>query len=201
MNTSESRAQVVRNVPRVNLEAKHVEGSSIVESRLAMLGCLPKGKRCLELGVASGGFSQEIWRRLRPASLDLVDMWAGERYAPGYEQVLKIFEHQVAAGQVRVHRSSSVNYLHAQAPQSFDFIYIDTDHSYSTTYAELCASAKLISPGGYIAGHDYTVGNIVTPVVYGVIAAVNKFCLDQDFRLQYLTAESAGWNSFCLTRL
>lgn len=37
----------------------------------------------------------------------------------------------------------------------FDFVYIDADHSYSTTYSDLQHWFPLVRPGGIFAGHDY----------------------------------------------
>ena len=37
----------------------------------------------------------------------------------------------------------------------FDWIYIDTDHSYETTYKELNSWSSKIKQDGVIAGHDY----------------------------------------------
>lgn len=200
-NDIEVRRANVFRTPKINLRPENVDGSSVVESRLGMLDRLPKNLRCVELGVAEGGFSVEIFRRMNPSSLTLVDLWAGERYEPGCAKVNEMFSGEIAAGRVTVHRSRSVDFLRGCSSGQFDFIYIDTDHTFATTFAELCEASRIISEDGFICGHDYTVGNIVTPVVYGVIEAVSKFCVEYQWRIKYLTAEPAGWNSFCLVKI
>jgi predicted O-methyltransferase YrrM len=201
MTDAKERKRVWDTTPKVALGSAHIEGSSLVESRLALLDRLPKGLRALELGVAEGGFSQEIWNRLAPSHLVLVDSWEGERYAVGHEKVSQKFASQIQRGLVKIHKAKSVDFLKSCEPGSFDFIYIDTDHSYGTTIKELRECARIIAPGGFICGHDYTAGNVVAPVVYGVIQAVSQFCVESNWKFKYLTVESAAWNSFCLAKI
>ena len=201
MNDIAIRRHKVDIQPKVPLTAENVAGSSIIESRLAMLDALPNGMRCLELGVAEGDFSQELLKRLAPRTLSLVDLWSGERYEPGFSKVKNIFKDDIEGGVVSIHKNNSLDFLNSSEIASFDFVYIDTDHTYQTTYKELCAAMRIISEGGYICGHDFTVGNIITPVVYGVIEAVCKFCVEYKWKIKYLTAEPKGWNSFCLERI
>ncbi len=84
---------------------------------------------------------------------------------------------------------------------SLDWIYIDTDHSYPTTRDELNLAEKKIKPEGYICGHDYTVGFWSSYNRYGVIEAVNQFCVEQDWGFAYLTHEADQHASFALQAL
>ena len=201
MTTQEDRKKIWDAIPKIALSPMHLEGATLVESRLVMLDKLPKGMRCVEIGVAEGGFSAEIWRRLAPSELILVDPWEGDRYSPGFEAVSKRFIEQIKGGTVRQVKSLSVDYLKACADGSCDFIYIDTNHTYGTTIQELRLADRVVAPGGLIAGHDYTVGNVVGPMVYGVIQAVSQFFVEKNYRIKYLTVEPAGWNSFCLVKI
>jgi len=178
-----------------------LESAVLVESRLAMLDRLPKGLRALEIGVAEGGFSAEIFKRLAPSHLTLVDPWEGDRYSPGYEMVQKRFHDQIENGSVITVKSLSVDFLKNCDVGRFDFIYIDTNHTYGTTIQELRLADRAVAPGGFIAGHDYTMGNPVAPMVYGVIQAVSQFCVENNYKFKFLTVEPAGWNSFCLVKI
>ncbi|MEX0773138.1 MAG: class I SAM-dependent methyltransferase, partial [Balneolales bacterium] len=82
----------------------------------------------------------------------------------------------------------------------FDWIYIDTDHSYETTRDELRLYASKVKQGGIIAGHDYVKGNWITTYRYGVIEAVHEFCVNNDWELIYLTAEPIENQSFAIRR-
>lgn len=201
MTTQEDRKKIWDAIPKIALSPLNLEGATLLESRLAMLDRLPKGLRALEIGVAEGGFSAEIWKRSAPSHLTLVDPWEGERYSPGYEKVRSNFAAQIANGTVTVTKGLSVDFLKVCSDDSFDFIYIDTNHTYGTTIQELRLADRVVASGGFIAGHDYTVGNVVGPMVYGVIQAVSQFCVENNYRFKYLTVEPAGWNSFCLVKI
>ncbi len=95
----------------------------------------------------------------------------------------------------------STDVLKTFKDEYFDWIYIDTIHSFNITYAELMLSAQKVKRDGYILGHDFCTGNVITPVPYGVIEAVNKFCVEFEYRYRYLTLESHGHFSFCLQRI
>jgi len=201
MQTQEDRKKIWEDTKKITLQPIHLEGATLVESRLAMLDKLPKGLRCVEIGVAEGGFSVEILKRLTPSELTLVDIWEGNRYSPCFELVNMRFVDQIKSGTIRIVKSLSIDYLKTCTDSGFDFIYIDSNHTYETTIQELKLADQVLAPGGFIAGHDYTVGNIVSPVIYGVIQAVNQFCVENNYRFKYLTVEPAGWNSFCLTKI
>lgn len=52
-----------------------------------------------------------------------------------------------------------------------------------------------------IAGHDYTIGNWVEGYRYGVIEAVHEFCVENDWRISYLTVDTTEGRSFAITRI
>ncbi len=83
----------------------------------------------------------------------------------------------------------------------FDWIYLDTDHSYETTLSELRLAAPKLKPGGLLAGHDYCTGNVITPVPYGVVEACHRFCVEAGWRFRFIALEERGRNSFALARL
>jgi len=58
-----------------------------------------------------------------------------------------------------------------------------------------------IKSGGIIAGHDYTIGNWVDGYRYGVIEAVNEFCVNDDWEMIFLTAETDQYRSFAIRKI
>ncbi len=187
--------------PRPRLEACHTLGRVLLPDRLALLDRLPKNAVAAEIGVAQGDFSAEILARTQPRRLHLIDAWETERYSPGEAKVRRRFSREVASGQVRINRGLSTDVLGQFPPGHFDWVYLDTSHTYSTTAAELALCDGLIGAEGFIAGHDFCTGNVVKPVVYGVVAAVNEFCVTHRWRYDAITLESHGHFSFCLRRL
>lgn len=188
-------------MPQTRLDDQHTAACHVVPSRLHMLDRLPKDMVWAEVGVAFGDFSAEILARARPSRLLLVDAWEGERYGSGGAQVSARFAQAVSAGTIEIHVGYSTAVLPGLASASLDIVYIDTDHSYATTREELRLAARLVGAGGRIAGHDYCPGNVVAPVVYGVVQAVAEFCLQEGWGFEYLALAEDGHGSFCLRRL
>jgi len=60
----------------------------------------------------------------------------------------------------------------------FDWIYIDSAHSYDVTRDELRAYARTVKPNGMMAGHDYKMTNWRKHLRYGVVEAVHEFCVE-----------------------
>jgi predicted O-methyltransferase YrrM len=183
------------------LDARHTAGCEVLPDRRALLARLPAEAEVAEIGVANGNFSAEILRIARPRRLHLVDLWGDPRFAAGVDHIMTRFAGEIAAGVVEVRRGMSVDVLPTFADSSLDWIYIDTDHSYETTLAELRLARSKIRPGGVIAGHDFSVGNPVAPFVYGVIQACHQFCVEEGFRYRYLTLNAPGYFSFGLVEI
>lgn len=188
-------------MPYVPLSDEHTESCRVLPDRKTLLARMPIGGQAMELGVADGSFSAEILEICRPNRLHLVDAWHTEAYSANCDQVLHRFQKELGAGLVEIHRGLSTDILPNFKDRSLDWIYIDTNHSYETTSAELLASERVVRHDGYIAGHDYCLGNIVKPAVFGVIQAVNEFCVSRSWRFKYITIESNGYFSFCLERM
>lgn len=195
------RRKYRNSMPYVNLEGRHTENSGLLPNRLALLNTLPKSALAAELGVASGSFSEKILDICRPRKLHLVDAWHTDRYRDDRNTVVTRFAKEIQSGLVTIHEGLSMDILKTFGPTSLDWVYIDTNHSYETTAAELLECERIVKPEGRILGHDFCLGNIVKPVVFGVIPAVNEFCVTRDWQFEYVTLESNGFFSFSLRKI
>lgn len=189
------------SMPYVQLSMDHTQGCIVLPDRAALLQRMTKGGRVMELGVANGDFSAQILAQCTPGKLLLVDAWHTAAYEKDHAYVLARFSEECSRSVVEVHRGLSTDVLPAIEDGSLDWIYIDTNHSYETTAAELQQAERVVRPGGLIAGHDYCLGNIVKPAVFGVTQAVNEFCVARSWRFKYITLESHGYFSYCLEKL
>jgi len=179
----------------VALEAKHVQNCRILAHRFDLLDQLPKNAVVVELGVEHGLFSKEILERSNPCELVLVDTWPDERI------MKECMANAMVPEKTFMKKMMSVDYLKSQAENSLDWVYIDTDHTYATTKAELEAAAHAVRPDGFICGHDYTSISYSGLKRYGVVEAVNEFCVNSGYEFIYLTAETTRHISFALRKL
>lgn len=201
MLSLEKRIALKNSTPRTMLSLHHTENCRLLPNRTELLHRLPHGGVVAEIGVAFGDYSQEIMEFNRPATLHLIDPWDLNRYNEGHERVKSMFADQIATGQVQLHLGGSTEMLPSFADGTFDWVYIDTDHSYANTWNELVLCDAKVKRDGRICGHDFCVGNVIKPVVYGVVQAVNKFCVEYGWQFEYLTVEPDAHFSYCLKRL
>ena len=192
------RQRIIESYPYPRLEEIHLREARLLPSRYQMLDELPKHGNVCELGVANGDFSAHILRHCKPAKLHLVDSWESERYSSDRQLIQERFADAIAAGLVVVHVGRSIDRLVEFPDHCFDWVYIDTVHDYLTTARELAISRQKVKAGGIIAGHDHTPGNIITPVCYGVVQAVQEFCVKSGWRYRFLTCESHCYASFAI---
>lgn len=198
MTPEDQRRHYKQSLPQAMLSHRHTAACRVLPTREIMLDHMPKGATVAEIGVAFGDFSAEILARCSVETLYLIDLWEGERYQKGLQAVMAKFGDALFSGNLKIKRGLSTDALARFPDATFDWVYIDTDHSYHTTAAELALCRTKVKPGGLIAGHDFCTGNVVAPVPYGVIEAVNEFCIDHDWRYVFLTLETGGHFSFCL---
>ena len=156
----------------------------LLATRGQMIGLLPRDAVAAEIGVSRGKFTAEIMAANRPRKLHLVDVWASERYTDALRQrVEQTYAAEIAADSVEINRGYSIEVGRTFPDAYFDWIYIDTDHSYPTTRDELAVYESKMKPGGIIAGHDYVMGNWRGSLKFGVIEAVHEFCLARSWEL------------------
>ncbi|NQY10924.1 MAG: hypothetical protein HRT71_15615 [Flavobacteriales bacterium] len=79
----DQKVKQMKDVPRLDVEQKHIENIKILLNRQELLKHLPKNGVVAELGVYKGGFSQEILEICKPSKLHLVDTWATSSYPEG----------------------------------------------------------------------------------------------------------------------
>ena len=195
------RSQTAR-IPRVELQEKHIRSLRVVLDRKAFLEALPKGGVVAEAGVDHGDFSEMILAITKPERLHLIDVWASARYHGGLEKIVRDkFAKEIASGQVQLDLGLSTDVLPTYENGQFDWIYIDTDHGYTVTAAELELARTKVKPNGILAGHDFSTCNWDGGVRYGVIEAVHEFCVKYDWELILLTHETDRFLSFAIRKI
>lgn len=194
--------QMRKNTPIVELHDKHIKNTKILLNREKLLSLLPKNGVVCELGVDMGCFSKKIIDINNPKKLHLVDIWESKRYNNTKKIAVEtLFKKQIKDKKIKIHNTYSVDAVAQFDDNYFDWIYIDTNHSYATTAEELFLYSKKIKPNGIISGHDFIVGNWNGMVRYGVMEAVYEFCVCYNWELMYLTMELGENPSFAIRRM
>ncbi len=200
----EKREKEALQLPRVKLEYKHTKQSTILPSRELLLEHFPKGGVVAEIGVDEGDFSEKILEICQPAKLHLIDFWGSQQYNQAKRQKVEHkFREQIKDQLVEINLGLSTQAASQFPDDYFDWIYIDSDHSYQTTKEELELYHSKVKSYGIIAGHDYAMGDWggMGLTRYGVIEAVHEFCMNYDWEIIFLTIDATINPSFAIRRI
>jgi methyltransferase family protein len=143
--------------------------------REQLLESLPSNV-CAEIGVDKGEFSELILKITPPSKLHLIDARGdAARYHDGLKLSLtENFAAQIAQKRVEINVGLSPDVLSSFPDRYFDWVYLDTVHSYPVTAAERALLKNKVKKDGIIAGHDYSMGNWVVGLRHRVIEAVHE---------------------------
>lgn len=192
---------------KAKLETKHVRNCKLVSDKFDILQNMPKNSVCAEVGVAHGKFTEQILSIMSPKKIHLVDLWGKRNYSErhyngsAFHTVSTKFKKEIESKEVEINRGFSHDELIKFNDDYFDWVYIDTDHSYSTTVKELEAVRTKMKSNGIISGHDYVQGEWNSGIRYGVVEAVNEFCLKYNFEFIYLSMETHMHHSFAIRKI
>ena len=120
-------------------------------------------KRALEIGTNVGGSALYIaaaMKRLgeggKLTTVDIVDV--NSKSGPWVEFGLKhspeTYAHRLGLNNIEFKISRSMDYMSADHG-SYDFIFLDGDHSPAIVYDEVCAALRILDRDGVILLHDY----------------------------------------------
>ncbi len=157
-------------------------------SREELVKKLPRRARVAEIGTLHGKFARYILGACDPAELHIVDL------------DLSLLDTEVAADpRVHVHAGYSDKVLAGFAESSFDWIYIDADHSYDGVRRDAEAAAPKVKPGGYLVFNDFA---HVDPYLarYGVHRAVADFVVANRWPIAWLAYQRNGLYDIALRR-
>lgn len=182
------------------LEEASLADCRVLPDRVTMLRRLPPGARAAEVGTQHGFFAEKIVDVARPAKLHLIDLdfspldlnWSRPQKAR-YRALRE-------AGAIELHPGDSSTVLAAFPADHFDWIYIDAAHDYEGVRRDLAAAARCLRPGGLLICNDYTNWSVVELEPYGVMRAVNEFCVARGWTVAFLALHSLGYHDVALRK-
>ena len=168
---------------------KQIYNRNEIASYLKIMGLTD---RVCELGVAKGDSLWPLIFHGRPKYALAIDVWDEEamsyfsqkRHDYNYAQVQKIFS-KVTLTDLDIVKGDHSILVDNYEDESFDYIYIDSDHRYEQTVRDIAQWWPKVKKGGILAGHDYNGRN----KAYGVIQAVDEFVEANNLEYFHTTSE------------
>lgn len=182
------RANEVEDVPFLTKRA---------EDRSWLLANAKKGGIGAEIGVFRGHFAAVIARELKPKKLYLIDPWTktGERFGwsdidTNQDRLTTKQAMRETIDRMRPFASDSeiifaeqwfADFAATYPGPKFDFVYLDSSHSYEGTREELSLLDLIIADDGVIMGDDWTPDPAHRH--HGVMRAVHEFIKERNWHI------------------
>lgn len=169
------------------------EGARLFSSRITALKHFAQGGTVAEVGTQTGGFARLILDTCRPDALHLFDLEF---------ETLRARNPDVASDpRVALHLGDSSALLAALPDASFDWLYIDGDHSLAGVERDIAQATRKVKPGGTLVFNDYVLWSILECVDYGVVPAVNALLCSGEWRIVYLALHPLMYCDLAITRV
>jgi predicted O-methyltransferase YrrM len=157
-------------------------------SRYDLVAALPRRARIAEVGTDRGAFALHILSACDPAELHLIDLDLSQ-----IEPALR------SQPRVVLHNGLSHEVLAGFADASFDWIYIDADHSYAGVRRDADAAAAKVKPGGFLVFNDFAHADPFLGA-YGVHRAVVEFATARRWPFAWFAYEPSALYDVALRR-
>lgn len=181
--------------PAPVLSQRHVRNCRLVAERAELLkSCLPKHGIVAEIGSDQGNFAALILEHTAPTQFHVID-----RSLKNFRRAR--FEAAIGAGQIHLHEGDSAGSIGRFADGYFDWIYIDADHSYEGVKRDIGAAKSKIKPGGLLVFNDYIFWSHRELEGYGVVQAVNEFCLAEDWEMVFVALHPEMYQDVVLRKM
>ena len=191
------------------VQFRHQQGKAILCRRNLpiLLNFLNLKGNGIEIGVARGNYSEQLFSESSLSKLYLVDPWieysekdyqdicnvSSEKQEENYQYVLNRFKKY--GKRCQIVRKTSLEAVSDFQDHFFDFIYIDANHSYEACKEDIELWWPKLKSGGLFAGHDYMQGEFPTGI-YGVKKAVDEFIIQHNLKLYFTSELHSTW--YCI---
>jgi predicted O-methyltransferase YrrM len=206
---------VVSQYNIVEISEKQTKNTRILKDRYSIINILAakdKPLRLMEVGTAAGDFAQVMIDSLNIEKIILIDKFdtldvmttADERYSGDghYQFVVSRFKDN---HEVEIIKGFSIDVLPIFIPMEekdkFDFIYIDSDHSFHNVYNELLYASQIVKKSGVIGIDDFTSATDDPIHPYEVMQAVTHFLENNtEWNVEFFTFGDESYQNIYISR-
>lgn len=177
--------------PKNTIPQDQLLEAKLYSDRLTFIDVLPKNISFLEVGTLGGDFAIEVIKRTQPSKTILVDpfgttddfsrQYGGARWDKEEDHYFFVKNRFKDMPNVKIYEGTYESFCLENKSDTFDFIYIDYEHSIRATDQAIGLSMQRLNPGGIIGFNDYC--QFANPNTfsdkelkrYGVVDSINYF--------------------------
>lgn len=167
-----------------------------------------------EVGTRNGGFFFDALYTPQCKLAVMVDIWQNtgdlNQNDSDYSQesldsqYLEVFKKTSEYCNIKIIREFSHKACKFFEDNTFDFVYIDADHSYNGCLTDLRCWYPKVKSGGILAGHDFIAPELSIRMghktVFGVVPAVQKFLLENNLHNQLIHITPETYGTYFITK-
>ncbi|MBN1121881.1 MAG: class I SAM-dependent methyltransferase [Anaerolineae bacterium] len=176
----------------------HIERAEIIKSLIPD----NQGGIGAEIGVYKGQLIRPILDIVSPQELHIIDPWylLGKEWQWGEESrsttqallaILAAYEDEFVSKRLVLHVGSSLDLLSTFPDDYFDWVYLDTIHTYEHTLRELNLLKLKVKKEGVIIGDDWNPEP--TQPQHDLYRAVTEFVEAENYELIYADTNNTQW--------
>ena len=140
-----------------------------------------------EVGVEKGNFSEFLCNKMPNATIYCIDVWKRYDGDHGYKHqknYIAARDRLEKCPNAIIIKDLSVNVYKQFPKNTFDFVYIDSNHDFDYVMEDIIGWSRVVKKGGYICGHDYMKYKTIQ-----VMEAVDAYVTSHNIETLYLTDE------------
>lgn len=159
-----------------------------IQTRRDLTELVPKDAIGVEVGVKQASFSLHLLKFSPFKRLYSVDNWGGLATSAHKRNYLvaavHLAEFKTRSVMIKLDSTEAAELFQ---DKTFDFVYIDADHSYEAVRNDIQAWWPKTKPGGVFSGHDYC------QKCPGVPKAVDEFVMEKGLEVRITDEHLPSW--------
>ena len=163
---------------------------------------IPKNSTGAEIGVLKGEFTEVLLSKAKPQMLHLIDPWyqlgsywswttGNQSTVEAVIEIHKRFKPELGSGKMQIHIGDDQILLPVFPDEYFDWVYLDSSHTYEDTVTELVLLSKKVKKSGVICGDDWQPDP--SHKHHGVCKAIREFVEINPYKIIYADKENLQW--------
>jgi len=200
----------------LEISEEQVSEAKILPNRHSIIDILAgmnKDLRIMEVGTAAGDYAQALVDGLKLNKLVLIDTFDNSDMMPNAENrydanenyffVCERFKNNPEV-EVRKGKSEILlpEYIPSNIVDKFDFIYLDSDHSFHNVYNELLYASQIVKPYGIIGIDDFSTAPDDPLHPYEVMQAVTTFLeVNKEWKVRFFSFGAESLQNIYISRV